>query len=236
VDCIKTSASGGSGGFGEEIWWRNYTLEELSAIVDEAHSFGRLVACHCHTAESVKRALKAGVDTIEHGTELDEECIDLFHEKNAILVPTLMVKSDKALQGRATGQANDHIMRKTHEGRARAGKAFQAALSGNVRIAMGTDIYIALRHHWGENAHELELMVNYGMTPMQALVAATKVSAEALGADHDLGTLTPGKNADLLVIDGDPLADIRVLQDTSRILVVMQSGNVVVDNRRPINA
>ena len=96
VDLFKTSASGGAAGHKEELWWRNYTAEELAALVDEAHAVGKRVAVHSHTAEATKRALRAGVDTIEHGTELDEECLALFLETGAFLVPTISIRSERA--------------------------------------------------------------------------------------------------------------------------------------------
>ena len=99
VDLFKTSASGGAAGHKEELWWRNYTAEELAALVDEAHAVGKRVAVHSHTAEATKRALRAGVDTIEHGTELDEECLALFLERRVFLVPTISIRSERAGPG-----------------------------------------------------------------------------------------------------------------------------------------
>jgi len=102
-----------------------------------------------------------------------------------------------------------------------------------VRMALGTDTYRSLRDYWGKNAYELELMVERGLSPEQALLTATRNAAEALGAGDRLGTLEPGKLADLLVVDGEPDRDVRVLQDPARLLVVMQEGRIVVDRRKP---
>ena len=108
---------------------------------------------------------------------------------------------------------------------------FRRAAEAGVRMALGTDTYRSLRDHWGQNAYELELMVERGLSPEQALLTATRNAAEALGAGDRLGTLEPGKLADLLVVQGEPDRDVRVLQDPARLLVVMQEGRIVVDRR-----
>jgi imidazolonepropionase-like amidohydrolase len=231
VDLFKTSASGGAAGHKEELWWRNYTAEELLALVDEAHAVGKRVAVHSHTAEATRRALRAGVDTIEHGTELDEECLELFGETGATLVPTISIRSERAMRGRAAGQAPAEVIRKYAQVAAVGDKWFRRACEAGVPMALGTDTYRSLRDWWGQNAYELELMVERGMTAEQALLTATRNAARALGAAERLGTLEPGKVADLLVVDGDPDRDVRVLQDHARVLVVMREGRIVVDRR-----
>ncbi len=232
VDLFKTSASGGAAGHKEELWWRNYTAEELTALVDEAHAVGKRVAVHSHTAEATRRALRAGVDTIEHGTELDEECLRLFAETGAFMVPTISIRSERAMRGRAAGQAPPEVVRKYAEVAATGDKWFRRACEAGVRMALGTDTYRSLRDYWGQNAYELELMVERGLSPEQALLTATRNAAAALGAEDRLGTLEPGKLADLIVVDGEPDRDVRVLQDHARIRVVMREGRIVV-NRRP---
>ena len=231
VDLFKTSASGGAAGHKEELWWRNYTAEELAALVDEAHAVGKRVAVHSHTAEATRRALRAGVDTIEHGTELDEECLALFLETGAVMVPTISIRSERATRGRAAGQAPADVVRKYTHVAAAGDKWFRRACEAGVRMALGTDTYRSLRDYWGQNAYELELMVERGLSPEQALLATTRNAAEALGAGDRLGTLEPGKLADLLVVDGEPDRDVRVLQDHARIRVVMRDGRIVVDRR-----
>jgi imidazolonepropionase-like amidohydrolase len=229
VDLIKTATSGGAGGHGEKIWWRNLTDEELEALVDEAHSSGHRVACHAHTADGVKRALRAGVDTIEHGVYLDDEGIELLLERDATLVPTLLVRSDRAVGPHKKYGSPPEVIQK-FESLARAGAAsLYPAYKAGVRIALGTDTGRTLREHFGRNAHELELMVEVGMTPMDAILAGTRNAAVALGAADRLGTLQAGKAADLLVVDGNPLDDIRVLADPARILLVVKDGQVVVN-------
>ena len=232
VDLFKTSASGGAAGHKEELWWRNYTAEELAALVDEAHAVGKRVAVHSHTAEATKRALRAGVDTIEHGTELDEECLALFQETGAFMVPTISIRSERARTGRATGRAPAEVVRKYEHVAATGDKWFRRACEVGVRMALGTDTYRSLRDYWGKNAYELELMVERGMSPAEALLAGTRNSAAAIGAGDRLGTLEPGKLADLLVVEGEPDRDVRVLQDPARLLVVMKDGQIVVDRRR----
>ena len=231
VDLFKTSASGGAAGHKEELWWRNYTAEELAALVDEAHAVGKRVAVHSHTAEATKRALRAGVDTIEHGTELDEECLALFLETGAFLVPTISIRSERARAGRAAGRAPTDVVRKYQHVAAVGDQWFRRAAEAGVRMALGTDTYRSLRDHWGQNAYELQLMVERGLSPEQALLTATRNAAEALGAGDRLGTLEPGKLADLLLVQGEPDRDVRVLQDPARLLVVMQEGRIVIDRR-----
>ena len=231
VDLFKTSASGGAAGHKEELWWRNYTAEELAALVDEAHAVGKRVAVHSHTAEATKRALRAGVDTIEHGTELDEECLALFLETGAFMVPTISIRSERARAGRAAGRAPAEVVRKYVRVAEIGDQWFRRAAEAGVRMAMGTDTYRSLRDYWGQNAYELELMVERGLSAEQALLTATRNAAEALGAGDRLGTLEPGKLADLLLVEGEPDRDVRILQDPARIRVVMREGRIVVDRR-----
>jgi imidazolonepropionase-like amidohydrolase len=232
VDLFKTSASGGAAGHKEELWWRNYTAEELGALVDEAHAVGKRVAVHSHTAEATKRALRAGVDTIEHGTELDEECLALFQETGAFMVPTVSIRSERARAGRAAGRAPAEVVRKYVRVAEIGDRWFRRAAEAGVRMAMGTDTYRSLRDYWGQNAYELQLMVERGLSAAQALLTATRNAAEALGAGDRLGTLEPGKAADLLVVDGEPDRDVRILQEPARIRVVMREGRIVVDRRQ----
>lgn len=229
VDLIKTSSTGGSGYSGEQNWWRNYTVEELSCIADEAHAVGKTVAVHSWTNEGARTAVAANCDTIEHGTGVDEDTAKLMADTGTILVPTLSVRSERALTGRKQGGANARAVRSQQNSAANPGGSLEIAHKAGVQIATGTDTYRALRDYWGENAYELELMVRYGMSPMDAIVSSTSIASKALGMDHEVGTIEPGKWADLLVVDGDPLADIRVLQDKPRIHLVLKGGVVVVD-------
>jgi imidazolonepropionase-like amidohydrolase len=228
VDWIKTSTSGGAGGHGEALWWRNHADEELQALVDEAHSSGHRVACHAHTADGIKRALRAGVDTIEHGVYLDDEGIELLLEHDATLVPTLLIRSEHAVAPHRRAGDSEKVAKFQALARAGAASLYRAHQAG-VRIALGTDTGRTLREFFGRNGYELELMVDIGMTPMDALVAGTRDAAIALGEDDELGTLEARKVADLLLVDGDPLQDIRVLGDRSRIHLVMKDGRIAVN-------
>src|SRR5262249_11987021 len=159
VDWIKTSTSGGAGGHGEALWWRNHTDEELLALVDEAHSSGHRVACHAHTADGIKRALRAGVDTIEHGVYLDAEGIELLLRHPATLVPTLLIRSEHAVApDRRAGSAPEKIQKFEALAQAGAGSVYTAYKAG-VRIALGTDTGRTLREFFGRNGYELELLV-----------------------------------------------------------------------------
>jgi imidazolonepropionase-like amidohydrolase len=231
VDVIKTASSGGGGGYTEEVWWRNYTVEELQVISEEAHAYRKTVAVHAHTPEGIKRAIRGGCDTVEHGTEVDQEVLDLFLESGVFLVPTLSVASERALAGRKKGGADAHVLRKHQESVEKKERNFRKAHEAGVKIACGTDTYRALREYMGQNAYELELMVKYGMSPMRAIIAATKTAAEALGRAETLGTIEAGKLADMILVDGDPSTDVTILENTSRILAVIKDGQVEVDRR-----
>jgi imidazolonepropionase-like amidohydrolase len=228
VDFIKTSTSGGAGAHGEEIWWRNWTDEELDALVDEAHAVGKRVASHSHSAESVKRAVRAGVDTIEHGIYIDDEAIALMAERGSYLVPTLSARSERAIAHRRAAGSPADVMRKFEHAQAHGLDGFARAYKAGVRIAMGTDTGRGLRAYFGKNAYELTQMVQAGMPAMAAIVASTATAAAALGRETDLGTLEAGKLADLLVVDGDPLSDVAILEDSARIELVMIGGRAVV--------
>jgi imidazolonepropionase-like amidohydrolase len=227
VDLIKIASGGGAAGEGEELWWRNYTIEELRAIVDEAHALGKRVASHAYTADTVKNALEAGVDTIEHGSFLDDEAIRMLVEKKVFLVPTLTTYH-------ATQKA-DYMRRKMEEVRKAAAANFKKAHEAGVRIAAGTDIF--LQEHpdpmCGDNAYELELMVRYGMSEMEAIMSATKNAAEALGLEKEIGTIEEGKTADMIIVQGNPLKDIKVLQKRENIRKVMKNGRIEVDRDLP---
>ncbi|MBW3634248.1 MAG: amidohydrolase family protein [Chloroflexi bacterium] len=231
VDFIKTSTSGGAGGHTEEIWWRSLTTEELEALVDESHAFGFKVATHSHTPESVKAALRAGADTIEHGIYLDDEAIALLVERQALLVPTLSARSERAVAHRRKAGSPPEVIRKFESAQASGYDSFRRAHEAGVMIAMGTDTGRGLREYHGKNAYELGLMVQGGLSPMEAIVAATRNGAIGLGQQESLGTLEPGKLADLLVVAGDPLTDVTLLEEAANIRVVVKGGAIVVDRR-----
>src|SRR4051812_1635086 len=193
----------------------NFTEEEMRAIVTEAHRLDRKVAAHAIGSDGIAAALAAGVDSIEHGDGLDEETIDIMVRKGVYWCPTIYVGVYVA-EGRAAAGA---AVWKTMVDLER--KAFGLALKKGVKIAYGTD---AGGYAWTENqAKELDYMVKYGMTPMQAIQSATTVAAELLQAGKDMGSLEPGRFADIIAVENDPLADITELQ---RVKFVMKGGKV----------
>ena len=230
VDFIKVFASGW-GGVVERVWWPNYTPEELAAICDEAHRYGKRVAAHVTTPTTNLNAIIAGCDTLEHLVDIDEEGLALMAERGVFAVPTLSLYSERALARRAQFDSADSVdqIRRTGD---IAAETFRRMLDAGVKVATGTDTFRTVLY--GENAEEIELMVRYGMSEMDALVATTKHAADALGLADDLGTLTVGKYADLVLVDGDPLADVSILQDRARLLVVMKEGRVMVDRRSAV--
>ena len=215
---IKFAATGGvlsnvAGGLG-----RAMTPEEMRAIVETAHALGRKAAAHSHAAEGTRAALEAGVDSIEHGTFLDDDTIRLFKAHNAYLVPT-MIAPVTALQQARGGQLPPATIPKAEQAAAAAMASHRRAIAAGVKIAFGTDTGVS-RH--GDNAREFALMVGAGMTPAQAIRAATVGAADLLGRD-DIGTLAPGKTADLIAVATSPLADVRALE---RVGFVMHRGRV----------
>lgn len=200
----------------------NFTIAELSAITDEAHRRGARVATHAKTYEGVRNALLGGVDTIEHGTpEVHEDLFQMMLERRSFLVPTMATVHRVAYEGsewEVSASAMESAKREL-DGRQRM---VRAAHERGIPIATGSDA--GARSGFGLLAtRELELLVDVGLTPMEAITAATSVSAAALGLDADVGALQVGKLADIIVVDGDPLADIRLLQDRSRLRFVVQS-------------
>ena len=227
VDFIKVIASGWSGEV-ERNWWPNFTLEELTAICDEAHRYHKRVAAHVASAGTMLDAARAGCDTLEHLVEIDDQTIETILKRNIILVPTLSLFSERALSRRGRHQ-KPAVIEQLRQMTESAIPAFQRCLKAGVRMAMGTDLYRTTMP--GENALEIALLVEHGMSEMDAIVTATKNSAEACGLSDQLGTVTPGKWADLLLVAGDPLQDIRILEDKNKIRLVMKGGEIKVDRR-----
>jgi imidazolonepropionase-like amidohydrolase len=219
VDLIKIATTGGvnsriGAGLGQQMF-----EDEAAAIVETARLYGKKVAVHAHGADGVKLALKAGVDSIEHGTVLDDECVALFLKTGAYYVPTLSTVNGYLERIAADPNAYSPAVRAKVDWRIRVtGESLQKLVPRGVKIAFGTDAGVS-KH--GRNAEEFELMVKYGMTPSQALVAATVNAADLLGLSAEVGTLEPGKRADLIAVSGDPLADITVLK---RVSFVMKDG------------
>jgi imidazolonepropionase-like amidohydrolase len=227
VDWIKICTSGGVLSLGDESEWRNYTLDEVRTIVDEAHALGKRVAAHAHTRDGVRQALDGGVDSIEHGSALDEELIKRMLDSGTWLCPTLAVSEHIHDVGRERGVPAASLAKNEVVRASRLESARTAAAAG-VRICLGTDTSSILP--FGHHAWELELLVSLlGVSSMRALQIGTRDAAEALGLGAQLGVLAPGRRADVLVVDGDPLADLRILQSPDRILGVFFEGRLLVD-------
>ncbi|SFP92085.1 metal-dependent hydrolase family protein [Sphingomonas rubra] len=216
---IKFAATGGvlsnvAGGLG-----RAMTPEEMRAIIDTAHALGRKVAAHSHAAEGTRAALEAGVDSIEHGTFIDDETVKLFKARGAYLVPTMIAPVTALAQARG-GQLPPATIPKAEAAAAAAAESHARAIRAGVKVAFGTDTGVS-KH--GDNAKEFALMVRAGMTPAQAIRAATVGAADLLGRSAELGTLEPGHAADLIAVTGSPLDDVTRLE---RVDFVMHRGVV----------
>tara|TARA_B100000315_G_scaffold86019_1_gene78855 strand:+ start:964 stop:2196 length:1233 start_codon:yes stop_codon:yes gene_type:complete len=196
-----------------------YGPDELQALVDEAHLLGKKVASHAMGGPGLRMSVEAGVDTIEHGPYLDEDpdLIKMMADRGIFLVPTFTVFIFHGEKGTSHAQSEVRDFRRHHV------ESVQKALAAGVKVVAGTDA-----GGWvhGNNAQELQCLVEAGMTPMQALVAGTGWAAECLGLEKETGTLQRGKMADMVVVDGDPSEDITQLQDKSRIKLVMKEGRV----------
>jgi imidazolonepropionase-like amidohydrolase len=200
ADVIKIASSGGFLSPTDDPSQPNFSQAEVDAIVATASDLGRPVMSHAHGAEGIKRAVRAGVRSIDHGTFLDEEGIGLMLERGTWLVPTLTAgdTTDVLAQDPRLPEAVRAKLRTL--GRPEL-NAFRAAAEAGVKVAMGTDCPVAPH---GTNLRELELMTQHGLTPAESLVAATSSAAELMGLQEELGTLEPGKRADVVVLDGDP--------------------------------
>jgi imidazolonepropionase-like amidohydrolase len=226
VDGIKTSVSGGVAlGTSPEV--RNMTQEELDAIVDEAHAFRKPVAVHCFNAEGLHMCAKAGVDTIEHMVYSDDESIRRVRDAKIWVVPTLLNRSDYVIDKNVQLGVPPSLIATQRKIQPHCFDTFRRMRESGVRIAMGTDIHNV--PEMGSAAKELELYVEHGMSAMEALQASTRDAAQAIGLGDTLGTLEVGKLADLVAVRGDPIADIRILQQPSAVSMVMKEGCVYVD-------
>ena len=221
---IKAMATGGVLTPGVEPDHGGLAEDELLWVARTAHSAGRRTACHAIGGRGIKNALRAGIDSIEHGFHLDDEALGLAVENGAFLVPTLVaIESITANAGRPG--LPDWVIRKAEAESGAHRAAFGAALAAGVNIAAGTDAGTPFNPH-GDLARELGLMVDYGMTPMQAIVAATASAARNLDIHREVGTIEPGKQADLILVAGDPAADISRL---GQVALVMKQGDVLHD-------
>jgi imidazolonepropionase-like amidohydrolase len=201
------------------------TFEEMAAVVSEAHNYRRKVTGHCRANQGIKNALRAGFDCVEHATFMDAEALDMLLSRNTPVVPALQFELASIQNGPSFGMPKSVVdgHKETLEGGAESARMI---LKAGGRLGMGGDYGFAWNPH-GDYAKELTFFVRHvGFTPMETITCATKTGAEIMRRGHEFGTVEPGKLADLLVVDGDVLADISVLEDRSKFLAVMQAGEI----------
>jgi imidazolonepropionase-like amidohydrolase len=222
ADQIKIMTSGGVMSPNDEPGATGFTREEIAAIVYEAHAAGKTVMSHAQATRGILNAVVEGVESIEHGIYLDEHVIDEMKQRGTYLVATLVAPLWVIRRAeKDPSNVPPYALRKAKEVKEAHFASFKMAVEKGVRIAMGTDTGVGPH---GTNAEEVALMVEGGMTPMQALVATTKTAAECSRIGHLTGTLEPGKRADLLALDGDVLADVAILQNRDKLALIMKDG------------
>jgi imidazolonepropionase-like amidohydrolase len=219
-DLIMVWATGRGMSKGDDPQASQYTLEEMKAIVADAHRLGRKVAAHAHGAQGILWASEAGVDSIEHGSYIDDAAIAEMKKNGTYLVPTLYL-SDCFMENAEKNHVPDFLLAKAKAGMPAARKNVAHAFASGVKVAFGTDAAV---YPHGLNAHEFAVMVKLGLTPLQAIQAATVNAADLLGWPGKVGSLEPGAWADIVAVDGDPLKDVTTLE---RVKFVMKGGEVV---------
>jgi imidazolonepropionase-like amidohydrolase len=219
VDVIKILATGGVLSKGDSPGAPQYTFEELKAAADEAHMAGRKIAAHAHGAQGIKNAILAGIDSIEHASLIDDEGLRLAKEHGTFLV--MDIYNDEYLINEApkVGLPTENLEKEKMVGRLQR-ENFSKAVRAGAKMAFGTDAGV---YPHGDNARQFYYMVKFGMTPAQAIHAATSNAADLLGRSKDIGTIEAGKYADIIAVDGDPLSDVRVLE---RVSFVMKGGTI----------
>ncbi|WP_404803299.1 amidohydrolase family protein [Mammaliicoccus sciuri] len=228
ADVLKVHATGGVTSATDHPDYTQFSLEELKVIVEEAQfRNNRKVMAHAQGLQGVKQCIEAGIHSIEHGIYLDDEAVQLMKEKEMYLVPTLLAPLSVIEFAEELGMSENSI-KKSKQVMQDHIDSFKKAHHAGVKIAMGTDAGV-FKH--GTNLRELELMVEHGMTEMEAIVSSTKTAAECLGYDEYLGTIEVGKKADFIILDQNPLEDIKVLKDPNNIKVVSIDGQIVKDIR-----
>ena len=219
---IKVMASGGVASPTDRIDSTQYSAEELRAVVEEAEAANRYVAAHAYTARAVNRALELGIRSIEHGNLLDDRSIELFGARDAFLVPTLVTYWALKQQGREHGLP-ESSWRKVDEVLGAGLVALERAARGGVKLVYGSDLLGGMHRH---QKHEFRLRAEV-QPPIEIIRSATSIAAALVNMTGEIGTLRPGAHADLLVLDGDPLADIGVLVEPKHLRHVVQGGDIV---------
>jgi imidazolonepropionase-like amidohydrolase len=220
ADLVKVCASGGVLSKGDQPGTPQYTLEELTALVEEAHKLGRRVAAHAHGAQSIKDAIRAGIDSVEHASLIDDEGIRLAKEHGTWLVMDIYNDDFILEHGARVGMLPESLEKERNLGQIQR-ESFRRAWKAGVKMAFGTDGGV---YPHGDNARQFAFMVKYGMTPMEAIQAATVHAADLLGWSDRVGTLEKGKLADVIAVAGDPLANVRLLEHVS---FVMKGGELL---------
>lgn len=221
ADVIKISATGGVLSKGDSPEATQFSDEEIRAIVIEAHRLGRKVAAHAHGAAGIKQAVLAGVDSIEHGSFIDDEAIRLMKEKGTYLVPTLYL-ADWFIENYQRMRVPEFMVEKAKVVMPAARQNIARAFKAGVKVAFGTDAAV---YPHGLNAREFAVMVKLGLTPMQSIQAATVNAADLLGWSDRIGSIEAGRFADIIAVSGDPLADVTTLE---HVTFVMKGGQVVI--------
>ncbi|MDT8320117.1 MAG: amidohydrolase family protein [Xanthomonadales bacterium] len=222
VDLIKFCATGGVFSKGTKVGQTQYTLEEMKAIVDEAHMHGRKVAAHAHGTEGIKRAIEAGVDSVEHVSFLDEEAVKMAKARGTWLALDIYNTEYTLAEGEANGVPQENIDKERAVG-VRQRESFAMAAEAGAKLVYATDSGV---YPHGDNGKQFARMVRFGMTPEQAIRAATVSSAELLGWQDRVGRIEPGYYADIIAVDGDPLQDVSELEDVDFVM----KGGVVYKN------
>lgn len=207
----------------------SYSFEEIKAIADEAHRSYTIVASHCQGKEGIITSVKAGVDTIEHGSELDEECAKLMKKYDVIFTPNIYIQTNVLEAPIIRDRYSDEVKKRLEKGYY---DSIRFCVEQGVKIASGSDFSggdTLLGLPMGKNAAELQALVKAGLSPLDAIVSATKIAAEALMLGDKVGTLEVGKLADLVVVNGDPLSDISMLMEEVRIELVAKGGEIAVN-------
>ncbi len=219
ADLIKFCATGGVFSKGDSVGGQQYTFEEMKAIIDEAHMHGRRVAAHAHGPEGIRAAILAGVDSIEHASLIDDEGIRLAKEHGTFLVMDIYNDTFILSEGKKFGMREESIEKERMIGQLQRDN-FRKAHRAGVRMAFGSDGAV---YPHGDNGKQFAYMVEYGMTPMEAIQAATIHAAELIGWPETVGAIEPGKFADIIAVGSNPLDDVTVLE---RVHFVMKGGKV----------